>query len=366
MSLPHKSTQFYHLPLVGDAYQVGRMQGEMARDLPGYRAFIGSGRGALDAQMFAGVQQAFDRYLPALNAEIEGLADALGLAPQEVMYYAPTYLRAPGCSHLAVLPPATRDGHVWVARTYDYSDAEDDHRLCTTHIDGKYRHIGFSVMLFGRCDGLNEHGLSVTMSAGGPPLRSPVQTGFQFWAAVRAVLETCRNVEEGLALIGEMPMSGNVILLLADRGGQAALVEVYGSHKAIRRARAGDPQPYLTAANHYTLPEMLAHQTGGIMPNSPARAGAMGATLAQGPVGETELAALAQTGYPQGLSCHFYNQYFGTLHALLFDLTSGQARVCFGSPAANPWHTFDLTPPDAPAVYPAVLPQSQAEPEFFR
>ncbi len=365
-TLSVKSTQFVHVPLIGDAYSVGRMQGEFARSIPGWLDFIGSGKGAFDAPRFAQVTGFFERYCPSLNTEIQGLADAAGVAPQDVMYYAASYQRARGCNHLVALPPATEDGHILLGRTYDYGDTDDDMRLCTTHIDGKYRHIGFSLLLFGRCDGMNEHGLAVTMSAGGIPVRTPIQDGFQFWALIRSILENCRTVDEGLALVADMPLMGNTILLLADRSGQAALVETYGPHKPVKRISAADPQPYLFATNHYTLPEMQAYQPGGVMHNSRLRAEAIQAFLSQGPVSRAGLKAFLASEYPAGLSSHFYSDYFGTLHAMLFDLTDGTVEVSFGSPAANPWHLFDVAAPAALEMYPANLPQVRCSPEFFQ
>ncbi len=360
-----KSIKFVHTCLTGDAYVAGQMQGEILRNVPGWTDFIRSGKGAFDSWEFEKVQRSFDRYFPGLNAEIAGLADATGIAPIEVIYYAATYQRAPGCSHLVVLPPACEDGHTWLARTYDFSDAEDDLRLCTTHIDGMYRHIGFSSMLFGRCDGINEHGLAVTMSSGGIPLRTPIQTGYTFWALVRGVLETCRTVDEGLAFFEEIPLSGNNIFLLVDRMGQAALVEVFGPNKAVKRIDVLAKQPYLCATNHYTLPEMLSYQPGKIMPNSQVRASTMNACLEQGPVSKKRLKALLGTLYPEGLSCHFYAEYFGTLHAMMFDVTTGKVEVCFGSPAANPWQPFDLANQVSAGFYPALLPQEPAGSGFF-
>lgn len=365
-ALPVKPTQFVHVPLIGDAYTVGRMQGELARSIPGWLDFIRSGKGAFDQQSFAQVSGFFERYCPGLNAEIQGLADAAGVAPQEVVYYAATYQRARGCNHLVALPPATQDGHVLLARTYDYGDAEDDLRLCTTHIEGKYRHVGFSLLLLGRCDGMNEHGLAVTMSAGGIPVRTPIQDGFQFWALIRALLESCRTVDEGLALIEQVPLMGNTILLLADRSGQAALVETYGPHKPVRRIPAAGQPPYLFATNHYTLPEMQAYQPGGVMHNSRVRAEAIQAFLSRGPANREGLKAFLATEYPAGLSSHFYQDYFGTLHAMLFDLTDGTVEVSFGAPDANPWHVFDMAAPAAPGMYPAGLPQARIAPEFFQ
>ncbi len=369
-TIPSKQVQFHHALLQGTAYQAGRMQGEIIAAVPGWLAFIRSGKGAFSPDVFRQVMQFFDRYCPGVNEEIHGLADGAGIPVEDVVYYASTYLRATGCSHFAVLPAATENGHVLAARTFDFSDSSDDLRLCTTQIEGKYRHLGFSIMLFGRSEGMNEHGLIVTTSAGGipvGPVRPPIQSGFQFWALVRAVLETCRTVDEALALAEGFPQCGNAILILADRGGAAALLEGYGPHHAVHQIGPDSPRPYLCATNHYALPEMGACQ-GEVMGNSLVRREAVTRFLetASRPVSMQPMQDFLSTPYPAGLSCHYYPEYFGTVHAMLFDATQGTARVCFGAPDANPWYSFDLAVPATPGAYPSILPQEQASPDFWK
>nr|MDF9459864.1 hypothetical protein [Bacillus pumilus] len=48
----------------------------------------------------------------------------------------------------------------------------------TTHVKGSACHTGSSLLLFGRSDGMNEHGLSVTFSACGP-LRLEMKPGLK-------------------------------------------------------------------------------------------------------------------------------------------------------------------------------------------
>jgi predicted choloylglycine hydrolase len=169
----------------------------------------------------------FDEFCPGLNDEIEGFAEELKIPSAEVFYYAMTYLR-PGCSQMAVLPSLTENGHTLLARNYDFNDAVDDLTLYTTRIEGKYAHIGSSVVQFGRLDGLNEHGLAVSQTSAGLPVGNfefaakPAIIGLQFWAVIRSVLENCRNVEEAIQWTKEMPIAYNINLMAADPAGRAA------------------------------------------------------------------------------------------------------------------------------------------------
>jgi predicted choloylglycine hydrolase len=366
-----KHIQFNHVTLQGTSYEAGKMQGEAIRMIPGWMDFIRSGKGALSKDEFRQVVTSFNKYCPGIREEIHGLADGAQISEEDVVYYAMTSLRTVGCSQFVVLPEASEDHHILVARSYDYSDKADDLRLTTTKIDGKYKHIGFSTMLFGRCDGFNECGLSVTSSSGGIPVGPfcpAIQDGFQFWALIRTLLDCCRNVEEALALIEGFPIGCNPILILADRSGDVALVEIYGSYRAVKRIIPGTHETFVFATNHYTLSEMQKYQTG-VMNNSLVRQRAIDAFLKKEspPFNAEKIKNLLSAEYPAGLVCHHYDEFFGTMHSILFDLTREEVEICFGSPDANPWHRFDLkSQASEPVTYLAVLPEKQSTPDFWR
>ncbi|WP_257142975.1 C45 family autoproteolytic acyltransferase/hydolase [Bacillus pseudomycoides] len=131
------------------------------------------------------------------------------------------------------------DGKTYVLRNYDLSPDISDMRLCTTKVDGRYTHTGFPVSTFGRSEGLNEKGLCVAFASCGMPIgkypgmREPVVTGLQFMVVVRAILETCKNIEEAVYAVKNMPVGTNMNLLLADANGEATLVGTYDGVKYI-------------------------------------------------------------------------------------------------------------------------------------
>ena len=145
--MSHKSVMYRHTVLKGSAYEIGQMQGEIVKAAPGFAAFVRSGQGAFSGAEFRTVRDSFDRFCPGLNEEIQGLADALDMPPAHVVYYAQTYLRQGHCSHMAVLPGLSASGHVLLGRSYEFDDTMDDLQLCTTHVTGKYAHVGFSSLL---------------------------------------------------------------------------------------------------------------------------------------------------------------------------------------------------------------------------
>lgn len=55
-----------------------------------------------------------------------------------------------------------------------------------------------------------------------------------------------------------------------------------------------------------------------------------------------KLKELVENEYPAGLTVHNYQEWFGTLHSLLFDLHERTMDVCFGSPLLNKWYSLKV------------------------
>jgi len=359
---------YTHSVLEGSAYEVGRQQGEYIRHSPVAQFFTSPlpGRGPLTPRQAEEAIQFFDKHCPGLNEEIQGFADALGVPLEQVVYYAFTFSNPGQCSHTALLPAVTEDGHVYVGRSYEFHHDMSDRRLVTTRVAGRAAHVGFSEIMFGRDDGINEYGLCATMSAGAP--MAPTEPGgCTFWAVMRAVLDRCHDVDEAIEVVLKIPISFNFNLLLADRSGQAVLIEIACSHRAVKRIGPGTPEQYLITTNHYNLPDMRPYDTGRMW-NSILRYRAVQNRLqAAAPrVTPETLRGLLSDLIPQGVCCHHYTDYLGTLWSEIFDVTTGAVQVCLGAPTHNPWRTFDLHAPAGNTQYTIQLPDEQADPIFWK
>lgn len=367
-----RNVEAYFVTLQGTDYAMGRAQAEMVRRSPGWLQFFRSAPDVMNEEQFKGLASLFERYCPGLNEELQGMADGIEIPARQVMFYLASYFTAGHCSQFAVLPQATADGHVLVGRSYEFGDQQEDFRLTLTRPRGRYAHISNSALLFGRYDGFNEKGLSVTMSAGGIPVgkfegaRPPVQDGFQFWALIRSALENCATVDEAVALCKEMPMAGNPIVIFADKAGNAARAEIYGPQVKVTRAGVDEAQPWIIATNHFHDAEMLKLQ-GYVMGNSPVREATIQQFLSnRAPkITRQDVRELLAAPYPQGLTCHYYDEFFGTLRSMIIDLTAGELEMCFGSPLANRWYTFDLVSAPPLAAYGVTLPLEKAEASFW-
>ena len=168
----------------GTAYEVGKKQGEILkkneemrarieRTISSFLSQLGASKDGrpdpktIGFQDFEELQGFFEEYCPGLNEEMQGFSDGIGVEIGEVPFYGATYHVPKNCSQVAVLSSVTNDKHVYVGKSYEWTHTEEDLRLCTTKVKGKAKHIGFSTFLFGRADGLNEHGVSVTFTGGG-------------------------------------------------------------------------------------------------------------------------------------------------------------------------------------------------------
>lgn len=360
---------YRHELIQGTPYAAGHAQGQALARSPEAVAFFTSpmkAKGELSPAQAEEALHFFEHHCPGLSDEIHGFADALGVAPERVVYYAfshnpPVDFVGGSCSQVVVMPSHSADGHLRVARNYDFNHRMTEMRLALTRIEGQAAHLGFSELQFGRYDGLNEHGLCVTMS-GGAPLAPVEPGGCMFWSLIRTVLDRCATVAEALAVIEGIPLSFNLNLVLADRTGEAALVEMASSHRAVKRIREGT----LVATNHFALPGMKPHDVNRTW-NSVERVRIVQQRLGwEGPrITADALRDLLGKPFPEGLCVHDFSGYFGTLWSEIFDVTAGTVDLCFGPPTHNPWRTFSLEPPAGGAIYPARLPDEPVDPSLF-
>jgi predicted choloylglycine hydrolase len=347
---------YQHVILDGTPYQVGWQQGEFLKRNTHAGQFCTAFYTQSEVQpptfgyeSFAAMRQALEQVCPGLNDEIQGFADSLGVPPERVFHYQAACCALPtprACSHMAVLPAISSDRHVYMGRSYELNPADEDLRLCTTRVQGKAAHVGFSTLLLGRLDGLNEHGLAVTMSAGSAVSEREPRKGFDFWVALRAVLDNCKTVREAVTWLSAMLLSTYTIFMLADKSGHAALVEAAGGSLAVKQISARTPDQYLIANNHYTLPTMQRHnQNKAMLENSTQRYHTIEAWLkAHAPrLNKMALQGILSKVYPAGCCCPFYAHGLGTLWALVFDVTAGTVDICFGPPTYNDWYRFTPT-----------------------
>jgi predicted choloylglycine hydrolase len=322
--------KFKHAVLDGTPYEAGRQQGGFLVNIPEALDFMLVPASKMDKDALAKAEKAIEfheKYCPGLNDEIRGFTDSLGAKQEQAAYYHFPFSRAGCCSHMAILPSLTADGHTYAGRSYEWS-TEDELRLCTARLQGKAAHMGFSVFQFGRFDGLNEFGLSATMSSAVPG-SNPEGEGCMFWSVIRTLLDRSKTVDDAINIVMDIPTCFNWNLILADRQGRAALVEIAGtSKKQMKMIDAGSPDQYIHSTNHYTLPGMKQYDTKR-MANSVERYDAISRGIGKAPKVDAEvLRSILSKSLPDGVCCHYYSDWLGTLWSMIFDLTEIGRASC--------------------------------------
>jgi predicted choloylglycine hydrolase len=384
---------FTHVVVEGTPYTVGRLQGEFLKDDPERVKYLTPTLPFLARYSEREAQRALeylDKYCPGIGEEIQGAADAFGVPVQEIAFLggksredgsSPIPVDGPmsgsrqalggsHCSQFAVLPFATEDGHLYVGQNTDCGLDDLDLRLCTTRVQGKAAHIGFSDMIFGRTGGVNEHGFCVTTSWGAPGVWLEGE-GLPYFAVARALMERCQCVDEALDVLADMPIAWCTNFIVADRRGEAALVEVAYAHRGVKRIRQGASDgrdAFLCATNHYTLPSMMAYDSAR-MRQSVARCKTIVSRMNSAVPGVTkdEMRAVLSEPMPEGVCLHHYSSGLGTLWSTIYDVTDARVEVCFGAPssARNSWHAFGLGGRAGVTEYRAHLPDEPTYPGFW-
>ncbi|MFD6507120.1 C45 family autoproteolytic acyltransferase/hydolase [Bacillus sp. NPDC060175] len=335
----------YFSSLKGSHYEIGKQQGEFVKNhLYLIPQFMQEEHLILDNH-WTESRKILNKYCPGINEEIEGFCEVLKIPSKNMMYYYQTLLKA-GCSHCAVLPKKTDLEHTYVLRNYDLSPKIDDMRFCSTHVEGAYAHSGFSTQYFGRTEGVNEHGLSVTFSACGQPvgniegLRKPMVSGLQCFAVIRVLLEKCKNVQEAKSLIDEMPIASNINIIVADPL-NAAHIEIFDGYKSITTID-DDNQAFIVSTNH-AVSSSIQKLNNRKLEQSTKRYHILHEHLNRNEKLSMEsLKGLVEEEYPVGLTVHNYEEWFGTLHSVLFDLQDCTMNICFGSPLLNDWYSLKV------------------------
>lgn len=331
----------------GSNYEIGYNLGKTILNYPQMLKMQISEANEFNDEIIKDMIEMFDKYCPGLNEELKGFADAIEVNHLQVVYYTMTYL-TPGCSLLAILPKLMENNHVMVARNYEFSHKMEDFVFCKTKVKGKYAHMGGSVMQFGRSEGINECGLMVGQTSCGLPvgnmemLRKPKVKGLQFWAVIRSILENCRNVDEALSVLKEMPIAYNINLIVADNLGNAALFETLDGKKAVKKIDNTTKEQYIHSTNHAHLAEIIELEPLA-MEHSVCRYEFIKNYMNKDEVlSDNDLKKLLLSKYPLGLCCHWYDEFFGTIKSMVFDVTLKTVDICWGGDEQNGWKKYSL------------------------
>ncbi|MFL5333127.1 MAG: C45 family autoproteolytic acyltransferase/hydrolase [Geminicoccaceae bacterium] len=125
-----------------------------------------------------------------------------------------------------------------LVRNYDYAPSLFDGLILRSALN-RTGVVAMADCIWGVLDGINEHGLAVSLAYGG---RQPVGDGFAITVVLRYILEFCAEVAEAVAVLKRVPIHVGYNVALIDRRGRHATVFVAPD----RPARV---EPWLVSAN---------------------------------------------------------------------------------------------------------------------
>jgi predicted choloylglycine hydrolase len=196
-----------------------RLSRNIERFWPAYRRWLLAGGGA-HAATPADAERALRRHMPELIPTYERLKD---LGPDDPLFARfLTLFRPPafiGACSMAVIPGG--DGPV-LARNYDFDPVLAEGVILESAWRGR-RVLGMADCIWGLVDGVNEEGLAVALTFGG---QKETGDGFGIPLILRYVLETCRDVGDGIEALRAVPSHMAYNIGLADRSGRHAIVHL--------------------------------------------------------------------------------------------------------------------------------------------
>lgn len=359
--------KFNHYNLEGSSYEIGQRVAELIKMNPSATNFYSSGKPNLKKLGFNNSQELLDNYesyIPGLTEETQGFADSLNVSPEKAIIYGTPHSFQNNCSHMVALPSITMNNHILAGRSYEWNHNEEDLILCTTNVNGKTKHIGFSMLLFGRYEGINNYGLCVTSSGGGGFSVQDSTKGIPFCLAIRHLLENCKDTENAVSLLQDIPTNFTNNYIISDRNGKASLIECLNSEYSIKDIDSTTENQYLISTNHYTLNDKEKYNKyvpRTFLLNSKTRYKTIKdifETYKERVTNETFREILTKE-MPEGVCAHDYKGYFGTIWSVIFDITSTEIEICFGPPTHNNWIKFNLKSHSTINEYEALFPEKK-------
>ncbi|MGE5473901.1 MAG: C45 family autoproteolytic acyltransferase/hydrolase [Ignavibacteriales bacterium] len=108
-------------------------------------------------------------------------------------------------------------------------------------------------------EGINQYGLVAAMTFVLPKIEE-IKPGLNSVFLVRYILENCKNVNEGIKALNELPIASSCNILLTDRSGKMVVVECNPFKMDIRYPeKDNSDNEFIITVNHFTSKEMWKH-----------------------------------------------------------------------------------------------------------
>jgi len=282
----------------GDSYDIGYQQGQQIDRslLVMYSNIINEGDIDLDE-----MKEIYSTYAPHLLRELSGIADSMNISMRKAALFsgfgAPE-IQGMGCSSMV--------NHNMLVRNYDFSPEVYDARFVFVQPNEGYASVGHSLLVMGRTEGVNEKGLAVALHFVN---NKDTQTGLSAASVIRIILDTCKNTEEAINVIKQLPHSWSYNFSIGDAEGHAVVVEESPFHIKVRKN-----EELLFCTNHFQRQDMLKLNR----QNSGSTQERLN-YLSQGHLDEMDEQEIFNTFRAEKpLYNDEYREFFGTLHTFAY------------------------------------------------
>lgn len=237
----------YHPRLKGNHYEMGLHYGEILyRSGQNFNEFIKLNNKQIEFGKEA--IELYEKILSDIMMEVKGLAegsktDYFKMATWLITMYGFGDIK--GCTCFAF----NDNGKTILCRNSDmYPELKKTSESVLYMPENGYKFLGNTTSFIQIEDGINEQGLAVGMNF---LLTKKYKIGINTGFLVRAILEKCKNTLEAINYIKSVPICSTQNIILADKEGKIAVVEV-SPEKVIERSSNN----YIVSTNHFVTNEM--------------------------------------------------------------------------------------------------------------
>ncbi|MGV3244383.1 C45 family autoproteolytic acyltransferase/hydolase [Staphylococcus sp. 11261D007BR] len=257
-------------------------------------------------------QAVYQHFAPAIWEEILGIRDVLNIPLRQAIlnfaHYRFTDLPDSGCTVFI--------GDNYLVRNYDYHPATYDGRYQLYQpTDHGYAQIGPMSRTTGRMDGMNECGLVMAYNF---MHRKKPANGFVCYMIGRLVLELCKDVNEAIYFLKQLPHRSSFSYILQDATGNHAIVEVTPRGVEVRYDQ--------TCTNHFKL---LTHENRNYTKESMERLERLDTTLSYSNLDKFDVFNRFNNPDYQIYS-KLFKSWSGTIHTSMYEPHSLTAYIALG------------------------------------
>lgn len=273
------------------------------------------------------LKELLSKYHPDLLLEIEGFSLGLKQPLGITLAFLLNYGNGKGCTHLFV---NGLHGH-----NYDDHPRNVDMQFLTLQPSRSFITAGFSSAQIGRFGGINEKGLSVSLSWGAGELGNKLKLSAEVF--IRILLDKASNADEAIDIFNKIGYGSPNNLLISDVFGNAIVIESSGRKHNIRTLERGE---ILYCANSYLSQEMQTEQKYK-NPTTKWREKFVSSNIKPN-VLKAELKDFLTGTYPVGLFEPYFEEELGTLWSIIFEPNKRLATILLGEKESRVEKVIDL------------------------